>query len=497
MMNKFAICIGGLISCVAVVSCREVDGPSSHVFRIPVSPAFSQGPPVPQTYTVSSNAYSATELINNNYLYDTWIVVRPNGPMFYLEAYAPAKPVTGYYGATGAAGGRNGCDLNSIVSFGQVYTGFGNCGGGGVGGNDTTVARGQGFIKQGSFPLDFAAPDLSDCPPHTSGTCHQLELVDRTFTVWPIPVTMKQVKAVPRTVNFNSMPNGYVDVAFTTGANPDSLVIHGGKVAMPISTTHWVYRAGDGTLDGNMCPGGYPIVTCIPHLHKAGRMVVDAFTGGWEQSSTVTVQCLTNPADSILNDTTNDFQVRSALLKMLDSAHPEVPPGFGYDSVKGRGLMHEITGNIWKLPNGGGYMLVPFDSSKNTECVSYHDSAAPPPVPNAVRVGRAHTHQNPWNKPVYGCETKVTNNGRDSIQFSKFPGDTANGKRPYIKNRKDFEKGGSGQDWLSMMFDLPPKTNYVIDADGTVAEVSYYTLANAGRIHNWAPSTANKCAWVR
>lgn len=493
-MNKIAICIGSFISCAALVSCREVDGPLAHSLQVPVSPALSQGPPVPQAYTLSSIGLSATELTNNSYLYATWIVVRPDGPQFQLTAYPPAKPVSGLYGATGASGGWNACDLNTTVTFGP--SGFGVCGG--AEGNDTTVAQGQGFLRQGSMPLDYATPDNSDCPPHTSGTCHELQAVDRTYTVWPIPVTMKQVKAVPRTTNFNSMPDGWVDIAFTTGANPDTLTIHGGRTAMPISTTHWVYTAGDGTLDGNMCAGGYPYITCTPHLHKAGRMVVNAFTGGWEQSSTITVQCLTTiPGtlpDSILNDTTNDFQVRSALLKLLDSSHPEVAPGFGYDSVKGRGLMHEIGGNIWKLPNGGGYMATPFDSPNNTECESDIDTVSLPPVPGAVLYGRVHTHQNPWNQPVYGCPKQILENGQ-TIEFSKFPGDSANGKRPYIKAKKDFPNGGSGQDWYANTFDVPHPW-YVIDVDGTVAEVSYFTKVNP-RIHKWAPSTAGHCAWVR
>jgi len=95
---------------------------------------------------------------------------------------------------------------------------------------------------------------------------------------------------------------------------------------------------------------------------------------------------------------------------------------------------------------------------------------------------------------VYGCPKKTLENGQ-TIEFSKFPGDSANGKRPYIKTRKDIPNGGSGQDWYSMIFDVPHPW-YVIDVDGTVAEVSYFTMVNP-RIHKWAPSTAGRCAWVR
>jgi hypothetical protein len=140
-------------------------------------------------------------------------------------------------------------------------------------------------------------------------------------------------------------------------------------------------------------------------------------------------------------------------------------------------------------------MLTPFDDPRNNECYSYVDTVTPPPVPGAVVVGRAHTHPNPEGGPIYGCDQAQLPNG-DYVEGSKFPGDTANGKRPEIKNKAYFPRGGSLLDWDSMLKDLPAKPNYVIDVNGTVAEVSYYTLVNA-RLHNWAPSTAKRCAWVR
>ncbi|HMG71085.1 MAG TPA: hypothetical protein VK544_08205 [Gemmatimonadaceae bacterium] len=396
--------------------------------------------------------------------------------------------------ATGVYDGRNDtrCAMNLSVNNALVNGGnFGTCGGNvhddtvKIVGASTTVSRGE-KPKQNSYDCDIWG--IAIC--HTvSGTT--------LLRLRPIAVALKKPTAFPRTVNF---ANTTSQIAFTIRPNPGTLLLGANLQTITLAATSWQWSGADSTRAQPTCPipsGVGPDRQCLFTPKESGRLTVKAFVGGYEQTNSVTVQCLTSPLDSILNDTTNDFQVRSALLKMLDSSHPEVAPGFGYDSVKGRGLMHEIGGNVWKLPNNGGYMLVPGDSSKNTECMSYFDSAAPPPVSGAVLSGRAHTHQSPWDGPVYGCETKVFNNGRDSIQFSKFPGDTANGKRPFTKNRKDIVKGGSGQDWFSMIMDLPPKPDYVIDADGTVAEVSYYTLANSGRIHNWAPSTAAKCAWVR
>lgn len=155
-------------------------------------------------------------------------------------------------------------------------------------------------------------------------------MIDLSFTVSVIPVTIRPVKAVPRTAPFSSV--AYQQVTFTTGANPDSITIGAARLPMPITTTSWVYTAGDGTLDGNMCAGGFPTVTCYPYLHKAGRMVVKAFVGGWEQSSSITVQCKMGPDDSTLNDSTSDFSVRSAMLAALDTSNVDSLPGAGLRS---------------------------------------------------------------------------------------------------------------------------------------------------------------------
>jgi len=83
-----------------------------------------------------------------------------------------------------------------------------------------------------------------------------------SFTVRPIPVVMKQVKANPHVVNFSAVP--YQQVTFTTGPDPETYLIGGAVRTMPLTTTSWVYTAGDGTLDGNMCNGGYPVLYCMP-----------------------------------------------------------------------------------------------------------------------------------------------------------------------------------------------------------------------------------------
>src|SRR5690349_5911125 len=119
-MHKPKIWLGASAGFLAVLfACQELAGPLP-TLRIPDAIAKSVGPPDPHTYTMSSAAHSGAELVLDNFVYPQWIVVKPNGPRFMLYALAPAKPETQSVGATGAPGGRNGCDLNATLSFGMV-----------------------------------------------------------------------------------------------------------------------------------------------------------------------------------------------------------------------------------------------------------------------------------------------------------------------------------------------------------------------------------------
>jgi hypothetical protein len=416
--------IGSAVALSVAFACRELTGPSDGSLRVPNTVAKTIGPPDPSTYTMSSAGLSYAELVNNNYLYPQWIVVKPNGPRFLLTAYDPALPITQYVGATGAAGGRNGCDLNARVSFGIVAYGFGNCGAGAKW--DTVLAQGQGFIRQGSFPLDFTSPDNSDCPPRTSGTCHTQEVTDISFTVWPYPALMVPVAASPRTAQFSSLL--YQQVTFTTAPNPPTLVIGGVTHADTMITTSWVYTAADGTLDGNMCNGGFPILTCSPYLHKSGRLVVKAFLGGWEQTSTVSVQCLVAPADSVLNDTTSDFMVRDSILSMLQRANADSAYDAGFNTTHPGwtgGWQHETGVDVWKLPNGGGTAIDTVTPTFSDAC----NLAGPPtpPVAGANLLGDFHVHQPAEGSPVYCRATIPRRNGKET-PIARNPNEAAQGR---------------------------------------------------------------------
>lgn len=476
------------------LACHEVDGPMARSIQAPGRVSKIMGPPAPQTYTLSSAGLSAVELTGNNYPYSTWIAVVPNGPTFMLTAYPPALPASGQVGATGASGGRNGCDLNAKVGFGQIWSGFGLCGG--AVGNDTVLAQGQGFIRQGSMPLDYASPDNSDCPPHTYGTCHTQEIVNTTFTVSPIPATMVPVKSVPRAVPFNSVD--YQQVTFTTGPNPAQILIGGALSAVPMTTTSWVYTAGDGTLDGNMCAGGYPVVACSPYLHKAGRMVVKGFVGGWEQTSTITVQCLVTPADTVLNDSTSDFNERGAILNMLLRSKSDSSPYAGFDvSHPGwdGGWTHETTILVWKLPNGEGFETDTLPTSYSNAC-EYAATIPPPPVPGATLISMGHDHPLKAGDPQF-CRGTVRKNGVD-LPRAERPADTLS--RPYTLEPRDSTAADSVDRQQADDFHMPI---YVLTQGGVVMRISpapdlsYPNTQTLYRAFGATSPAESKCTWVK
>jgi hypothetical protein len=309
---------------------------------------------------------------------------------------------------------------------------------------------------------------------------------------------MVPVTASPRTVQFNSVQ--YQQVTFTTAANPPTLVIGGVTHADTMITTSWVYTAADGTLDGNMCSGGYPILACSPYLHKSGRLVVKAFVGGWEQTSTITVQCLVNPGDSVLNDATNDFQARSALMDALKNSHPESPPGGG--------VRHEEGGTIWRLPNGGGFQLVPYTDPNATECQYNPDPNPTPPVAGATLYGDYHTHpvtvaDSTYGYKLYGCGTITMEDGR-KVRTKSNANDTNPKHVQQGSGREDFGGGGSTRDWSRV--DSTQRPQYTINGgqidENNLPLPTVYRLSPHGSQAPLVPNPnayfhkTSACGWV-
>jgi len=326
-----------------------------------------------------------------------------------------------------------------------------------------------------------------------------------TFTVRPIPVVMKQVKANPRVVNFSAVQ--WQEVTFTTGPDPATYMIGGALRTMPLITTSWIYTAADGTLDGNMCNGGFPILSCRPNLHKSGRMVVKAFTGGWEQVSTITVQCPT-PGDLALNDTINDFSVRQELLNVLMRSYPDSSPEAGRSESNPQGWRHETGGVVWQLPNGGGYQFVPYEDPTSNQS-TYHlpDSqwgASAAPVPGAIPYATVHDHPSNANDVLYGLQGLTRLPDSTDVPYSRWPGDTLPDGNPRPVNHAgpdDPLRAGSDFDWRLVERRRLPEFVVGTDSVGFVFRMNVPAQpgvrTSVAFRKNGGTTNERKCAWVR
>lgn len=495
-MHKAKIWLGASAGLLAILfACQDLVGPRA-TLHIPNAIAKSVGPPDPHTYTFMAVAHGGAELVLDNFQYPQWIVVKPNGPRFMLYADPPALPETQSVGATGAAGGRNPCDMNSTLSFGMASYNFGPCGQGAKW--DTVLAQGQGFIRLGSMPLDYATVDNSDCPPKTSGTCHHLDQPppDISFTVWAYPALMVPVSASPRIVQFSSV--AWQPVTFTTGANPATVVIGGVTHADTMTTTSWVYTAGDGTQDGDlsvMCRGGYPRLTCSPNLHKSGRLVVKGVVGGWEQTSSVSVQCLVSPADSVLNDTTGDFAVRDSVRNMYYRANADSTSASGFNITHPGwtgGWVHETGIDVWKA--AGRTMVDTITPTLSDQCNL--DGEPTPPVPGAALTADMHMHPRIAPDTLYCQRTLYRRNGT-SYQIARSPQEHAQG-RPLALATAD----SSADRWDRTFANSHHVREYVLMKDGRLLRIDPVANDSLPNPQTWfrpfgGTSTQQKCSWPR
>lgn len=303
-----------------------------------------------------------------------------------------------------------------------------------------------------------------------------------------IPVT-----ASPRTAQFSSL--SYQQVTFTTGANPATLVIGGVTHADTMTTTSWVYTAGDGTLDGNMCSGGFPRLTCSPFLHKSGRLVVKALLGGWEQTSSVSVQCLVTPADSILNDTTGDFAVRDSVRNMYYRANVDSATNSGFNITHSwtGGWVHETGIDVWKTLGGQTVVdtVIPIAADM---CHLKH--AVTPPDPNAVLLADMHVHPVAAGDTVYCQRTVYRRNGKPT-QIARTPDEAAQGRPLGIATPDTSADRGD-----RTAANLIQKPEYVLTKDGRILRIEPVANDSLPNPQTWyrafgGTSTQQKCAWPR
>lgn len=301
-----------------------------------------------------------------------------------------------------------------------------------------------------------------------------------------LAVTLNKLKASPRLVNFAAVSYAYVD--FTASRTPSQFTTDGNATVTPVSTTAWIFDAVDGADEQiwAYCPfPGYSTLLCRPSLHRAGRMTVKAFAGGWEQTSSVTVQCPV-AGDPFLNDSIGDFALRSALLKALDSSNVDSAVGSGFTPNSKRGHRHETGGTIWRMPDSS-YLPV-FDA--DTTATQCHFS--PTPVngpPGASPVGIFHTHPSDSGDTVYGC--------RRDPQTNLLPIQRPGGPGPKPTANPEGNGGGSPADWNAA--DNGGAPVYVISKRTRVSRLDPgHPVGDSTNVHRWfAKGLPAKCQWVK
>jgi hypothetical protein len=237
-------------------------------------------------------------------------------------------------------------------------------------------------------------------------------------------------------------------------------------------------------------------------------MVVKAFVGGWEQTATVTVQCAT-PGDPALNDSITDFSVREELLNVLAMSNPDSSPAAGRNEANPHGWRHEFGGVIWQLPNGGGFMFVPFDDPDSGQG-SYHlpDLEWDPsnaPVPGATPYAIVHSHPNNPGDDLYTRDNDYDVAADGSIfPYSRWPGDTLDDGhlRPVAtKAQEDPYNAGSDADRRNVVRRNLPDFIVTTDSVGYVFRLNVPPPGGASTStpfrKNAGTPAERKCAWPK
>jgi len=239
----------------------------------------------------------------------------------------------------------------------------------------------------------------------TSDVCdHIADGSASTVVERPVPVALNKLSASRATIDTLHL----APVNFSGSITPDSLTVRGVRKAHPFHVTLWQWIGADSTRNPTLAgPGCTTTLLCTYTPPESGRMVLKVFVGGWEQTSSTTVQCVMYPADSMLNDSTNNFKSREDLLDLLAQSNADSSSKAGWNGANPKGWRHEVGGVIWKLPNGAGFQFVPSDDPNSTAC---RNTVSPSefdlsraPVPGAIPYAGFHSHPNLPGDTVYGC----------------------------------------------------------------------------------------------
>ena len=494
-----------------IVACHDAAGPIARTMPVPTLAKKTLGAPTPRSYFLSSNPGGGVAL--SQYAYDTWVTLLASGSIN-LTAQPPIPGASPYYvpggpvGVTGKIDHHPGapCVLNISLSDGYgALPSWGACEDPGK--TDTVLFRKlqTPVAKRGPLPVKH----YYDCS-NTSDVCHSVNLQEfSTIVEQPIPVTLNNLATNKHISTFVTPPA----VVFTASRTPSSITVGGSVVSHPIAITLWQWIGADTTrlpVTG-YCAFPSANLVCNFSPRESGRMVAKAFTGGWEQTTSTTVQCLMapppdmSPPDSLLNDSTNDFGLRETLLEALAMSNPDSAAGVGADSTH-RGFRHEEGGRIYQWthgPNTGKHFFVRADDPNATEChVNATHGELENPILGAKVVAYYHTHPITPPDSVYGCR-KDSDTGKE---YAQYPGD---GKDPYRIPKMDsaqynYDKGGASPgDWSATY--LLNKDSYVIWKDGTVYKIGRNNLFPADNANYWSAfgaardstKPAGKCTWPK
>ncbi len=220
-----------------------------------------------------------------------------------------------------------------------------------------------------------------------------------------------------------------------------------------------------------------------------------AFVGGWEQTSTVTVQCLVTPADARLNDTTTDFKIRESILDMLERSNADSSPTAGFNVNHpgwDGGWIHETAFFEWRKANGEIQIdnVVPNFSDACT--VNFYVPSPPPPGDSLIANGHSHV-TNPGD-PMY-CRTTKNVNGVD-VPGARFPGDTAG---PVVFAPPDSVGADRGDRSGANALQSP---NYVITNSGLLLRIDPVANNSLPNPQTWyrvfgGTTAQRKCSWPK
>ena len=458
---------------VAVLSvtmaCHDATGPIARTMPVPTLARTTLGAPAPRTYFLSSSPGGGVAL--SQYAYDTWVTLLASGAIS-LTAL-PAIPGASPYYVPGGPVGVTGkidyhpsahCVLPISLSDGYgALPSWGACEDPGK--TDTVLFRKlqAPVAKRGQLPVKH----LYDCS-NTSNECHSINLQEfSTIVEQPISVVLNKLSADKRTSTFVTPP----EVVFTASRTPSSLTVGGTVVSHPISITLWQWIGADSTRRAVTGYCNFPSANllCTFSPKESGRMLVKAFTGGWEQTNHVTVQCLVSDGDSALNDSASDFRLRGELLELLELGHADSAPEAGWDASNPRGWRREAASVTWRLANGGAFLTIPVDDPHADACyiripLSVRDNNNPP-VPGATVYSVNHSHPNRLNDPLY-CKGDIEVNGRRRL-IKEEPADSTDPTRlQAYAPAQDSVNAGSDADWSGVFSHNRPE--FIVSKNGFV-----------------------------